>query len=162
MATLRLLIALTLTGGSVAAQQAPQQPAERQKASLIEGIWQFHGTRNQPDAEFRRSSVTILKILSGDGVITNLAVTPKGSAITARGTYTVESDSVYTEHIRETPGNRAIDGKKVRIFYQIRENNHLYVRFFLENDAFGAEAPATYEELWIRVGIPKLTGIPRS
>lgn len=134
-------------------QQVPLDMAE-QNAAKIEGIWEFRGTRTRPDADFRRPPVTILKILSGDGVINNLAVTPKGSVITASGTYTVESDSTYVEHILQAHHNLAIDNKDVRLFYKIKDDKQLYLRFSLENNSLGQAAPATYEELWIRVGVP--------
>lgn len=116
------------------------------------GVWQKLALQKTEGDKLFYSQVPVWKIYQEDGAYSVFMVSSQNgfSSKTAEGTYTINSDSTYTEFIRDSSANLDIQGKNNALKYSIQQNNYLTIRYTLPGRTEESS------ELWTRVDfLPK-------
>lgn len=90
-------------------------------ATSLKGIWELF-VNNRPTG--------FLKILATDGKLTNIAMTNSGFVETLKGTYEIQSDSVYIEKIEKSV-DHTLNGINNKMVYKMDNENTLTIMFFV-------------------------------
>lgn len=149
MKKLGILLAFIAAGSSlhVAAQQ--EQPA-------LKGIWQQVVMEHREGGHPHFNMVPVWKVIHSDGTFdTFLVVNSEGFALKAyEGTYTVTSDSTYTEVVTATSADSTLIGKDNVMHYRFLSPDMVFV-YYQE-----AGADDVTHEAWRRVGfdMPRFPG----
>ncbi len=124
----------------------------KEKVSLT-GVWQmcFYSS-SLPALPGELKTSNSLKILSGDGEFTNVVMMPTGAIIIGEGTYTLDSDSIYIEHVRKNIHLPELDGKDNVMYFELAENGKL---MFVKYYSPGQNADDVWShEIWRRMEMP--------
>lgn len=147
-----LLCAILCTwffAGNIHAQQQTTSTPD----SPLYGLWTLVGENVNGKFKPTVRSNKIFKMITKDNQFMNFIITGERSLISAFGGVELRSDSVYVEKIEKSL-NTTLNGEDNEMHYNIKEDNLLYVRFFLEKNALNQPLNQWYEELWIRVMMP--------
>lgn len=125
------------------------------KSSDLVGLWQLAGK----DASGGVHYLPIFKQMFADGKY-HTFVQPgktqdKPFIITNQGSYKLLNDSTIREHIDASITDGAIIGKDNDLTYSMSEDNkYLYVSYFIPG------APRKFQEVWVRLEMPKVDHVP--
>lgn len=119
----------------------------QQKLEKFVGVWQLCNQVKQDNGAVVIAYSPIWKVLQPDGKFSQFVLAYKNGkcAITHRGTYEVNSDELYTEHITMHAVDKAIVGTKTLLNYHFINDNELELNFKLQ----GREDK--FHEIWYRV-----------
>lgn len=148
---LTLLTAMLLLTPDVTAQKK-----KKFQDTNLKGIWQMCLYNSEaPDTPGDLKPSNTFKILSDDGRITNFTVIPgKGAIINGYGTYTQVSDGVYHENIERSIHLPMLNNAVNKLYFEIRDNKYLRLKFYIEKDENNNVLDAWYHETWVRVEMP--------
>ena len=136
--------------GAMAQKKTKFKPAE------LKGIWQLcHYVSESPDVAGYLKPSNTFKVLSDDGRIVNFTLIPGSDAIiTGYGTWKQLTNNSYKESIEKNIHLPMLDHKDNILEFEIKDNDYLYLKFFIQKDLNGNELNTWYNETWKRVGMP--------
>ena len=145
-----LAIMLMAVTGAMAQKKTKFKPAE------LKGIWQLcHYVSESPDVAGYLKPSNTFKVLSDDGRIVNFTLIPGSDAIiTGYGTRKQLTNNSYKESIEKNIHLPMLDNKDNILEFEIKDNDYLYLKFFIQKDLNGNELNTWYNETWKRVGMP--------
>ena len=145
-----LAIMLMAVTGAMAQKKTKFKPAE------LKGIWQLcHYVSESPDVAGYLKPSNTFKVLSDDGRIVNFTLIPGSDAIiTGYGTWKQLTNNSYKESIEKNIHLPMLDNKDNILEVEIKDNDYLYLKFFIQKDLNGNELNTWYNETWKRVGMP--------
>ena len=125
------------------------------KSSDLVGLWQLAGK----DASGGVHYLPIFKQMFADGKYHTFVQPGKTQAkpfiITNQGSYKLLNDSTIREHIDASITDGAIIGKDNDLTYSMSEDKkYLYVSYFIPG------APRKFQEVWVRLEMPKVDHVP--
>ena len=117
------------------------------KSNNLEGIWQYCEEVKKPDGEKVLACSPIWKILYSDGKFVQFMLMYKDGtcAMTHNGTYEVNSENVYTEHITQHAVDKELIGTHTKLNYQFVNDDMVKFSFKLEG------RKDEFREIWKRV-----------
>ena len=92
-----------------------------------------------------------LKILGEGGEFTNVVMMPTGAIIIGSGTYTLDSDSTFTEHVKKNIHLPELDGKDNVMHFELAENGKL---MFVKFKSSEAGDDVWSHEIWRKIDMP--------
>lgn len=96
------------------------------------GVWRLTGVMND-NGEFVKMTTGIYKVINPDGTTYTIATWGNNpSTIGFYATYTITSDSTYTEHIIKH-GDPAMNGKDSELRFKLTDENSMRVEWKLDN-----------------------------
>ena len=118
----------------------------------LQGVWQmcFYSS-SLPALPGELKSSNSLKILGEGGEFTNVVMMPTGSIITGSGTYTLDSDSTFTEHVKKNIHLPELDGKDNVMHFELAENGKL---MFVKFKSSEAGDDVWSHEIWRKIDMP--------
>ncbi len=145
-----LAIMLMAVTGAMAQKKTKFKPAE------LKGIWQLcHYVSESPDVAGYLKPSNTFKVLSDDGRIVNFTLIPGSDAIiTGYGTWKQLTNNSNKEIIDKNIHLPMLDNKDNILEFEIKDNDYLYLKFFIQKDLNGNELNTWYNETWKRVGMP--------
>lgn len=142
---------LLLAVGSAAAQDKKGvKPAD------LQGIWQLcHYVSEVPDVPGELKPSNTFKLLNEDGRIVNFTLIPGSSAIiTGYGVWKQLTENSYRESIEKNIHLPMLDNQDNILEFEIKDQDYLYLKFFIKKDLNGNELNAWYYETWKRLRMP--------
>ncbi len=120
--------------------------AQDVRPSLV-GIWQQTEKVQKDNGKEQMLNLPVWKVIEEDNKFSTFLIpNRKGAAIiTTQGTYTVSSDSTYTEHIQNSITAPELIGKGNAMKYRFLTEDYLEVRYTMP----GAKSEAV--EVWRRI-----------
>ena len=118
----------------------------------LQGVWQmcFYSS-SLPALPGELKSSNSLKILGEGGEFTNVVMMPTGAIIIGSGTYTLDSDSTFTEHVKKNIHLPELDGKDNVMHFELAENGKL---MFVKFKSSEAEGDVSSHEIWRKIDMP--------
>lgn len=149
---LLLVMSLAVFGMTQVAAQSIQEKVP----FTLNGVWQMCFYRsNQPDIPGELKTGNTLKILSEDGKFANVVMMPSGAIVIGYGTYTLDSDSTYTEYVDKNIHLPQLNNQKNVLHYTMQDRNRIMmVKYFLKDDINGNKIDSWCYETWKRVEMP--------
>ena len=132
------------------------QEIQEKVPTALNGVWQmcFYSS-SSPDIPGELRTGNSLKILSNDGRFTNIVMMPQGAILIGYGTYSIDSDSTYTEYVEKNIHLPQLDTKPNKMYFSLGEGNDLmFVKYFLSSDRNDNRIDAWCHEIWRRVEMP--------
>ena len=126
------------------------------KVANLKGIWQLcHYVSENPNIPGSLKPSNTFKVLSDDGRIVNFTLIPGSDAIiTGYGTWEQLSDNTYKESIEKNIHLPMLDNKVNVLTFEIKDEDFLYLKFFIKNDLNGNELNSWFHETWKRLKMP--------
>lgn len=145
-----LAVMLMAVTGAMAQKKTKFKPAE------LRGIWQLcHYVSESQDAVGYLKPSNTFKVLSDNGRIVNFTIIPGSDAIiTGYGTWKQLTDDSYKESIEKNIHLPMLDNKDNILEFEIKDNDYLHLKFFIQKDLNGNELNTWYKETWKRVVMP--------
>ena len=136
--------------------QVASQSIQEKVPFTLNGVWQMCFYRsNQPEIPGELKTGNTLKILSDDGKFANVVMMPSGAIVIGYGTYTLDSDSTYTEYVEKNIHLPQLNHQKNVLHYTMRDQNTIMmVKYFLKDDINGNKIDSWCYETWKRVEMP--------
>ncbi|MDD3039429.1 DUF4488 domain-containing protein [Bacteroides sp.] len=152
----KLYFFTVLTVMLVAATGAMAQKKTKFKSGELRGIWQLcHYVSESQDAAGYLKPSNTFKVLSDNGRIVNFTIIPGWDAIiTGYGTWKQLTDDSYKESIERNIHLPMLDNKDNILEFEIKDNDYLHLKFFIQKDLNGNELNTWYNETWKRVVMP--------
>ena len=118
----------------------------------LQGVWQmcFYSS-SLPALPGELKSSNSLKILGEGGEFTNVVMMPTGAIIIGSGTYTLDSDSTFTEHVKKNIHLPELDGKDNVMHFELAENGKL---MFVKSKSSEAGDDVWSHEIWRKIDMP--------
>lgn len=118
----------------------------------LQGVWQmcFYSS-SLPALPGELKSSNSLKILGEGGEFTNVVMMPTGAIIIGSGTYTLDSDSTFTEHVKKNIHLPELDGKDNVMHFELAENGKL---MFVKVKSSEAGDDVWSHEIWRKIDMP--------
>ncbi len=118
----------------------------------LQGVWQmcFYSS-SLPALPGELKSSNSLKILGEGGEFTNVVMMPTGAIIIGLGTYTLDSDSTFTEHVKKNIHLPELDGKDNVMHFELAENGKL---MFVKFKSSEAGDDVWSHEIWRKIDMP--------
>lgn len=118
----------------------------------LQGVWQmcFYSS-SLPALPGELKSSNSLKILGEGGEFTNVVMMPTGAIIIGSGTYTLNSDSTFTEHVKKNIHLPELDGKDNVMHFELAENGKL---MFVKFKSSEAGDDVWSHEIWRKIDMP--------
>ena len=80
---------------------------------------------------------------------------PTGAIVIGYGTYTIDSDSTYTENVEKNIHLPQLNNQKNVLHYTLKDQNKVMVlKYFLKDDIDGNRIDSWCYETWKRVDMP--------
>lgn len=120
-------------------------------AHPLTGIWQQLERQQTENNDIKLYAMPVWKLIQTDGNFSLIVIPPKTNASfkTTEGTYTIDTDSTYTETIRKSAINPSIEGTKTNLKYKLFDDEMLIISYKLAN------SKKEGREIWKRVSLPK-------
>ena len=149
-----LLFAMVLA--VVGTFQVAAQSVQEKVPFTLSGIWQMCFYRSsQPGIPGELKTGNTLKILSDVGRFSNVVMMPTGAIVIGYGTYTIDSDSTYTENVEKNIHLPQLNNQKNVLHYTLKDQNKVMVlKYFLKDDIDGNRIDSCCYETWKRVDMP--------
>ena len=130
--------------------QVAAQSVQEKVPFTLSGIWQMCFYRSsQPGIPGELKTGNTLKILS------NVVMMPTGAIVIGYGTYTIDSDSTYTENVEKNIHLPQLNNQKNVLHYTLKDQNKVMVlKYFLKDDIDGNRIDSWCYETWKRVDMP--------
>lgn len=118
----------------------------------LQGVWQmcFYSS-SLPALPGELKSSNSLKILGEGGEFTNVVMMPTGAINIGSGTYTLDSDSTFTEHVKKNIHLPELDGKDNVMHFELAENGKL---MFVKFKSSEAGDDVWSHEIWRKIDMP--------
>ena len=118
----------------------------------LQGVWQmcFYSS-SLPALPGELKSRHSLKIVGEGGEFTNGVMMPTGAIIIGSGTYTLDSDSTFTEHVKKNIHLPELDGKDNVMHFELAENGKL---MFVKFKSSEAGDDVWSHEIWRKIDMP--------
>ena len=136
--------------------RAMAQGEKGNASSDLCGIWQMcFYVSSTPDIPGELKPSNSFKILSNDGRFTNMTVIPnRGAIIIGAGTYKCTSSNAFTEYAEKNLHLPQLTGGSNEMIYELKDDDIMFVKFFVKNDEDGNEINSWYYETWKKVKMP--------
>lgn len=117
----------------------------------LEGVWQYCKIVKGDGGEQVMACTPIWKIFNSDGKFSQFMLMYKdgGCALTHYGSYVIESDSTYKEHITEHAVDKALVGSETNLKYRFVNDDMLELTYKLQG------RDSEFREVWKRLKLFK-------
>lgn len=150
----KYLLSFVLTILSVLTVSSQEQKDNADEIHPLVGVWQqavVVQNPNNPEERVIRKTANF-KFLNKDGTFSNMVLSDgrQISNITVYGMYEINSDKSYTELVEKSYTNSNDTGRKVKMDYELsNENKFLVISYFSIHPTTGEAMKGN--EFWVRV-----------